>query len=229
MVVPFDVNSRSRLCAHPVPSAISLLNERCREFLLFRPSIISRSTSTGRHVKYEMAREVFKQNVLSTVESEIRRSASRHLGMLESILYIGIAVLLSVTAIAAAVRAAMILWQSLAGPTAAGDGLLVLDQVLLVLMLVEILHTIRISVRSSELMLIGPFLVVALIASVRRVLVITLQAAKLAQGGPGTAESAVAFRNAMVELGLLGFLILVFAVSIYLLRRPSNAEERSQA
>jgi hypothetical protein len=39
------------------------------------------------------------------------------------------------------------------------DGrLLVLDKVLLVLMLVEILHTIRISLRSSELTLIGPLL-----------------------------------------------------------------------
>lgn len=69
----------------------------------------------------------------------------------------------------------------------------------------------------------------ALIASVRRVLVITLQAAKLAQGSDGAIESTAAFRNAMVELGLLGFLILVFAVSIYLLRCPSNGAERSQA
>ncbi len=104
------------------------------------------------------------------------------------------------------------------------DGLFVLDQLLLVLMLVEILHTVRISVRSKELMLAEPFLIVGLIASIRRVLVITLQAAKLTEGGHVTAEGVIAFRNAMIELGLLGLLILVFVLSLYLPHRTSRRE-----
>ena len=52
-------------------------------------------------------------------------------------------------------------------------GVQVLDQLLFVLVLVEILHTVRISIRAHEI-LIEPFLIVGLIASIRRVLVITM-------------------------------------------------------
>jgi hypothetical protein len=66
-------------------------------------------------------------------------------------------------------------------------------------------------------MLVQPFLVVGLIATIRRVLVITMHAAQLADQTQ-VATTDIAFRNAMIELGLLGFLTVVFAVSIYLLR-----------
>jgi uncharacterized membrane protein (DUF373 family) len=100
----------------------------------------------------------------------------------------------------------------------------VLDQLLLVLVLVEILHTVRMSIRSKEI-IIEPFLIVGLIASVRRVLVITMQAAKLTEQGQGTADAALAFEKSMIELGLLGFLVLMFVLSIYFLRRASGREE----
>ena len=104
--------------------------------------------------------------------------------------------------------------------------MLVLDRLLLVLMLVELLHTVRISVR-SEALIMEPFLIVGLIASIRRVLVITMQAAKMTeQAQPQTGgEAAAAFEHTMIELGLLGFLILVFVFAIYLLRRsPADKE-----
>ena len=86
-------------------------------------------------------------------------------------------------------------------------------------MLVEILHTVRISIRSHVLVM-EPFLVVGLIASIRRILVITLEAATLTKEGTWTTEGASGiFHSSMVELGLLGLLILVFVVSITLLRR----------
>jgi len=52
----------------------------------------------------------------------------------------------------------------------------VLDQLLMVLMLVKILHTVHISIRSHTLVT-EPCLVVGLIAFIRRTLVITLEAA----------------------------------------------------
>jgi hypothetical protein len=72
---------------------------------------------------------------------------------------------------------------------------------------------------------VKPFLIVGLIASIRRVLVITMQAANLAEEGHGTPQAAIAFQYAMIELGLLGFLILVFAFSMYLLHRLSRGED----
>jgi hypothetical protein len=85
-------------------------------------------------------------------------------------------------------------------------------------MLVEILHTVRISIR-SHFLVTEPFLVVGLIASIRRIPVITLEAANLTKAGSFSAENASIFRAGMVELGLLGLLILVLVFSITLLRR----------
>jgi len=103
----------------------------------------------------------------------------------------------------------------------------VLDQLLVVLMLVEILHTVRISIR-SHILVTEPFLVVGLIASIRRVLVITLEAATLSEGGRWSTEGASIFRASMIELGLLGLLILILVFCIALLRRfapgPKNLE-----
>ena len=88
----------------------------------------------------------------------------------------------------------------------------ILDSLLLVLMLVEILHTIRIAILQHAL-LMEPFLIVALIASVRRILILTPEASELLKHDSG------AFRNSMIELGLLTLLILVLVVSIAILRR----------
>jgi hypothetical protein len=55
----------------------------------------------------------------------------------------------------------------------------VIDRLLVVLVLVEILHTVRFSIRLDTLVT-ELFLVVGLIATVRRMLVVTLDAANLA-------------------------------------------------
>jgi len=88
----------------------------------------------------------------------------------------------------------------------------ILDSLLLVLMLVEILHTIRIAILQHALIM-EPFLIVALIASVRRILILTPEAAEFIKSDLG------AFRNTMIELGLLSVLILVVVVSIAILRK----------
>jgi uncharacterized membrane protein (DUF373 family) len=162
--------------------------------------------------------------VLPAIQDKLRINASQRLHQLETTLYVGVGLLLSVAAIAAVYGAGVILWRGIINNTL-NYGLLVLDQLLLVLMLVEILHTVRISIRSEEL-ITEPFLIVGLIASIRRVLVITMQAAKLTEEAHGTPETEVAFRNSMIELGLLGFLVAVLALSIYLLRRtPATRAE----
>lgn len=156
---------------------------------------------------------------------ELRDKSSQYLYALEGLLYIIVGACLSVAAAGGLIQAGTVLWRSSLGKAPADYGLPVLNQLLLVLMLIELLHTVRISVRSRTLMM-EPFLIVGLIASIRRVLVITMQAAKMTeQGQPQAGEGAnVSFRNTMVELGVLGFLILVFVFAIYLLRRSSSRE-----
>jgi len=86
-----------------------------------------------------------------------------------------------------------------------------------VLMVVEILHTVRVSFRSGTLVC-EPFLIVGLIASIRRVLVITLESSQVNQPGKRTSETQALFSSTMLELGVLGGLILIMVTSICLLR-----------
>jgi hypothetical protein len=66
----------------------------------------------------------------------------------------------------------------------------------------------------------NPFLVVGLIASIRRMLVITLEAATLTKEAVWATDGASGtFHSSMIELGLLGRLVFVLVVSITLLRR----------
>ena len=97
----------------------------------------------------------------------------------------------------------------------------VIDDLLFVLMMVEIMHTVRVSLQSGTLNA-EPFLIVGLIASIRRVLVITLESSGTTKGGEWTPDVAGVFRASMTELGVLSVLILVMVVSIYLMRRSDR-------
>ena len=128
------------------------------------------------------------------------------------------AVVLFITALATITSAGKSLWDDIVHQTIATGILQVLDQLLIVLMVVEILHTVRISIR-SHVLVTEPFLIVGLIASIRRILVITLEAATLTKSTSWSSDGVSIFRATMVELGLLGVLILILVYSITLLRR----------
>jgi uncharacterized membrane protein (DUF373 family) len=162
--------------------------------------------------------------VLPETEEKLRGRSSQYLHLLEAALYTVVGVLLSAAAISVLFDATGILWKGISNRALSGYGLQVLDQLLFVLVLVEILHTVRISIRAQEI-LIEPFLIVGLIASIRRVLVITMQAAKLTEGGSNSPDTVSAFHNSMIELGLLGGMVLVFVLSIYLLRRATHPKD----
>lgn len=90
-----------------------------------------------------------------------------------------------------------------------------LDQVLLTLLIIELLYTVQVSFREHGL-LAEPFLVVALIAAIRRILVLTAKFAEL----PDSAE--VVFRHAFVELAVLTVMIVVLVGSLIALQRHSK-------
>lgn len=97
---------------------------------------------------------------------------------------------------------------------------LLLDRLLLILMVVEILYTVQVSLREHTLVP-EPFLVVGLIAGIRRILVLTAEFSDMIQ------EGGDVFRNAMIELALLTVLVLALVVALALLRRrvtPAVAE-----
>jgi uncharacterized membrane protein (DUF373 family) len=123
--------------------------------------------------------------------------------------------------------AVQILWIAPSHWTVAAQTPRVWNELLIVLMLVEILHTVRISIR-SHVLVAETFRVVGLIASIRQILVITLEAATLTTEGAWTTEGARGiFHSSMIELTLLGLLVLVLLISITLLRRYNTVPGES--
>jgi uncharacterized membrane protein (DUF373 family) len=88
----------------------------------------------------------------------------------------------------------------------------VLDQLLLILMLIEILYTVQVSFR-EHVLVPEPFVLVAMIAAVRRILVITAEFGTVVERG----ESAL--RYAMIELGLLTAMTGVLVACLVGLRK----------
>ena len=95
---------------------------------------------------------------------------------------------------------------------------MVVDHLLLVLMLVEILHTVRQSIEARQLKA-EPFLVVGLIATVRRILLVTLETSNAGMSPKGSTDN---FMHNMVELGVLAALTAVLVASIFVARQTQS-------
>jgi uncharacterized membrane protein (DUF373 family) len=147
-----------------------------------------------------------------------QREAPRLFAHIERALAIGIGILLCLAALLALTGAATLAWDGVVQWPQTRSLFGIVERLLFVLMLVEILHTVRASIQSH--VLAGePFLVVGMIATIRRILVVTLETSDRPTESnlpPGAVSS---FNNAMIELGVLGFLTLVLALAIYLSRR----------
>ncbi len=99
--------------------------------------------------------------------------------------------------------------------------LLILDRVLLVFIIAELLYTLRLSLARTQLIL-EPFLIIGLVAVVRRVLVVTAQAERILSDG-GNLEPI------LWELGVLAGLIVSLAVALSLARRNGSGPRDLQA
>ena len=103
----------------------------------------------------------------------------------------------------------------------------VLDETLLVFMVVELLHTVRITLRDHALAA-EPFLVVGLIAGVRRILILTASSDSLQSGPPS--QLAQQFFVYWVQLLLLIVLVVAMVVALFIWRRatiPLGREPRT--
>jgi phosphate starvation-inducible membrane PsiE len=150
--------------------------------------------------------------------TRLGKSADRVFHQIEIVAYILLGLLLAVAAVLGMGGTAILILHSLQTNVDEDSLVIAIDRLLFVLMVVEILHTVRVSFRSGTLVA-EPFLVVGLIASIRRVLVITLESSQANQYGKMTPESQTLLHSTMLELLVLGALILVMVISIYLLRR----------
>lgn len=154
-------------------------------------------------------------------QSRLTKIASSIFLHTEHAIYAALGILLALTALVALIEATGMTWEAVKALGGAQQILEVIDRLLFLLMLIEILHTVRVSMRSGKLTC-EPFLIVGLIASIRRVLVITLQSSELTHAKDLPPEKYALFQAAMIELGVLAGLIIVMVFAIFLLHRARD-------
>jgi uncharacterized membrane protein (DUF373 family) len=145
----------------------------------------------------------------------LRQRVIGSLSLVEDVVYTGLGILLAVYAIALLVRGFRDFIQVASGHATSAQYVDLLDQVLLILLVVELLYTVQVSFRERGLVT-EPFLVIALISVIRRVLVLTAQLPELAQA------TEPSFRHAVMELILLTLMIVVLVGSVIFLQRQTR-------
>ncbi len=148
-------------------------------------------------------------------------------GKAERYTYVAVGILLVLTTMIALVGALLLLWHGVLDWTGTNEVFETVDRLLFVLMLVEILHTVSASIRTGSLT-VQPFLIVGLIASIRRVLVITLETSESMRGRTWNDTVSEQFHASMLELGVLAGLILVMVFSIFLLHRIPEDSKKAE-
>ena len=154
-------------------------------------------------------------------EGRIRIGYCDYLSLVEVVIYILLCTLLAFAAalgVAGAFSLVVGAVKNWTGTEAIFD---LIDRLLLVLMLLEILHTLRISIRSHALV-VEPFLVVGLIASIRRILVLGMQAEALTTKEHWDNGGKPLFEASMIEFSVLALVITVLVGAIFFLRKSSN-------
>lgn len=152
------------------------------------------------------------------------RMGNAVLAITEDVIYVGIAILLTVSAVALLVSAASGLTGITDTPTTEVV-LLVLDRLLLVFIVVELLFAVRVILGKREVVA-EPFLVVGIIASIKEIIVLSVAAADYV----GKGEK---FDDAIMEVAVLGVLVLVLSGAALILRakerEPKEGDPRANS
>lgn len=149
-----------------------------------------------------------------------KRVVSGILDAFERIAYLAIALALSVPIVMLVVSAVMIMLAvSEVGVLETVLG--VLDRLLLAFIFVELINTVRVTLSERGIFIAEPFLLVGLIAVVRRILLLT---AALEQ-----TTSTEEFQNMLLELGVMTGLVIVLTVALYFTRRMRLSEQETES
>ena len=142
-------------------------------------------------------------------EEDRQRVADRVLGMLEDAVYWAIAVVLVVGSVALLIAQYNTMLR-LRNTPATTVMIEILDGLLLIFIFVELLYAVRSSLRSHEIVA-EPFLIVGILAGIKEIVVLSVEAATLLDKGPD-------FSRAVVEIGVLGGVVLVLALAAFVVR-----------
>jgi uncharacterized membrane protein (DUF373 family) len=146
------------------------------------------------------------------------RVGTRLLEIAENVVYVGIAVLLIAGSLLLLVLAALKSFALLSDFSQA-PLLEMLDVLLLVFIFVELLFAVRATVERRELVA-EPFLIIGIIASIKEIVVLSVEAA-------GVVGRGDEFTHRLVEIGVLGVLVLLLGLTSWLLRRKEREPEEA--
>jgi hypothetical protein len=135
----------------------------------------------------------------------------------EDTVYVGLGLLLVAGASALLVGTTVSLVEHIISGQIADLIVPLLDQLLLIVILVELLFTIKVSFREHVLEP-SPFLVIGLIAVTRRIIVLSAELAKLVK------EGDTVFQFALMELGLLTLAAVALVFCLRMLRPQHKVE-----
>ena len=144
-----------------------------------------------------------------------KRVVSGILDAFERIAYVAIALALSVPIVMLVFSTAISMLE-VSEVGVLETSLTVLDRVLLAFIFVELIDTVRVTVRERGIFIAEPFLLVGLIAVVRRILLLTAEIER---------ASAEEFQNMLIELGVMTGLVIVLTVALYFTRRMRVSEK----
>jgi uncharacterized membrane protein (DUF373 family) len=141
------------------------------------------------------------------------------LDVIERIAYVAIALALSIPIVMLVFSAAISMLE-VSEVGVLETSLTVLDRVLLAFIFVELIDTVRVTVRERGIFIAEPFLLVGLIAVVRRILLLT---AEIEQAG------AEEFQNMLIELGVMTGLVIVLTIALYFTRCMRLSEKELES
>jgi uncharacterized membrane protein (DUF373 family) len=150
--------------------------------------------------------------------ARLRRLGNQAMEIAESIVYVGIAVVLILTALALLAVALGDLFSLVRDP-GQDKALEILDGLLLIFIVVELLYAVRATVARRELVA-EPFLLVGVIASIKEIVVLSVKAAESA----GKPE----FSDQLWEVGVLGGLLLALGFTLWLLRLKEREPQEGE-
>jgi uncharacterized membrane protein (DUF373 family) len=148
--------------------------------------------------------------------------AARAFTLVEDIVYLGLGLLLAGSSIALLVSGVITFGNNLFSGSLTSNIVPLLDRILLILLVVELLYTVQVSFREHSL-IPEPFLLVGLIAGIRRVLVLTAEFAQV------SLENQPVFNRFIVELVVLTVLIVALVICLVLLRKRNLATVAERA
>ncbi|MCA1594418.1 MAG: phosphate-starvation-inducible PsiE family protein [Acidobacteria bacterium] len=151
-----------------------------------------------------------------------RAWVARAFTAVEDIVYIGLGLLLGGSSLVLLVSGMISFGQNLVAGSLTTNIVALLDRILLILLVVELLYTVQVSFREHGL-IPEPFLLVGLIAGIRRVLVLTAEFAQVHDKPDAT------FQHLIVELVVLTFLIVALVIALVLLRKRGGVPVAERA